>query len=186
MTGSIDFRVATEAWEFEQIHALNHRTFVEEIPQHEPRPEGRLIDRFHHQNTYIVAMRGRELVGMVALRGERPFSLDGKLDDLDRLLPPHRSPCEVRLLAVVPGQRKTAVFGGILKRVVELGLARGHDLALISGTTRQTRLYRHLGFTPFGPLVGTSRAPYQPMYLELRKARELMARSPLFRRTRRK
>jgi hypothetical protein len=28
----IEFRIATEDWEFEQIHRLNYRTFVEEIP----------------------------------------------------------------------------------------------------------------------------------------------------------
>jgi hypothetical protein len=38
-------------------------------------------------------------------------------------------------------------------------------MALISGTTRQQRLYRHLGFVPFGPLVGTPEALFQPMYL---------------------
>jgi aspartate aminotransferase-like enzyme len=38
---------------------------------------------------------------------------------------------------------------------------------VISGTTRQLKLYRHLGFTPFGSLVGTTAAPYQPMYLTL-------------------
>ena len=27
-------KVATEEWEFELIHQLNYRTFVEEIPQH--------------------------------------------------------------------------------------------------------------------------------------------------------
>ena len=27
------FKVASEDWEFEQIHSLNYETFVEEIPQ---------------------------------------------------------------------------------------------------------------------------------------------------------
>ena len=30
------FKFATEDWEFEQIHRLNYKTFVEEIPQHQP------------------------------------------------------------------------------------------------------------------------------------------------------
>ena len=32
------FKFATEEWEFEQIHRLNYRTFVEEIPQHQASP----------------------------------------------------------------------------------------------------------------------------------------------------
>jgi hypothetical protein len=52
----------------------------------------------------------------------------------------------------------------------------GHDLALISGTLRQVRLYRHMGFKPFGPQVGTPQAPYQPMYLDLSSYAELVVR----------
>jgi aspartate aminotransferase-like enzyme len=44
---------------------------------------------------------------------------------------------------------------------------RGFDLAIISGTVRQLRLYKHLGFVTFGPVVGTGEAQFQPMYLTL-------------------
>ncbi|GIV77575.1 MAG: hypothetical protein KatS3mg050_1969 [Litorilinea sp.] len=50
------FRYATEDWEFEQIHRLNYRAFVEEIPQHAPNPERRLVDQFHHENTYAIGL----------------------------------------------------------------------------------------------------------------------------------
>ena len=29
------YKVADQDWEFESIHKLNYKTFVEEIPQHE-------------------------------------------------------------------------------------------------------------------------------------------------------
>ena len=32
---------------------------------------------------------------------------------------------------------------------------------------RQLRLYKHLGFVAFGPVVGTGEAQFQPMYLTL-------------------
>src|SRR5271165_4992513 len=76
------FKSATEDWEFEQIHRLNYRTFVEEIPQHQPSAEQRLVDKFHAQNTYLICLAGRKLVGMLAVRGNRPFSLDQKLPTL--------------------------------------------------------------------------------------------------------
>jgi N-acyl amino acid synthase FeeM len=161
----VRFKIARTAGEFEQIHALNYRTFVEEIPQHEPNRKRRLVDRFHAQNTYLIALRGDRLVGMMAVRGERPFSLDVKLADLDSYLPPGRSVCEVRLAAVVAGERRGRVLWGLLQLVREYLEGRGWDLAIASCTPLQMKLYRHLGFVPFGPLVGTPEVPFQPMYI---------------------
>lgn len=158
------FKIASEDHEFEQIHRLNYRTFVEEIPQHPPNPSRRLVDRFHEQNTYIICLHEERLVGMVAARGERPFSLDGKLDDLDGYLPPYRKMCEGRLLAVEKAYRRGPVFVGLLEEALSYGRRQGYDLVVMSCTVRQLKLYAHLGFVPFGPLVGTPEARYQPMY----------------------
>ena len=159
------FKVASEAWEFEQIHRLNYQTFVEEIPQHDMNEDGALVDKFHQENTYLICMDGRELVGMMAIRGKRPFSLDRKLDDLDAYLPEHTSVCEVRLLSVVKRKRQGRIFPGLLLLLWEHCQEQGYDLAVISGTVRQLSLYQRLGFTPFGPLVGAPDAPYQPMHI---------------------
>lgn len=165
------FRMATRPEEFEQIHRLNHRTFAEEIPQHAVRSDGRLVDRFHDENSYLVALAGDRVVAMLALRGRRPFSLEGKLDDLDRYLPPGRRLCEIRLLAVEKDWRGGRVFAGLLAALTDEFVAAGYDMALISGTLRQARLYRHLGFVAFGPVVGRAPALYQPMYLTLESYR---------------
>ncbi len=161
------FKIASTDAEFEQIHKLNYQTFVEEIPQHRPNDERRLVDVFHGQNTYLIAVRGRRLVGMMAWRGERPFSIDGKLPDVDRYLPPGRRPCEVRLLATTLDARNGVVFRGLVDLLARQATQQGFDLVVISGTLRQIRLYRHLGFIPFGELIGSANAPYQPMYLTL-------------------
>ena len=163
----IHFKVASTPEEFEQIHALNYRTFVEEIPQHTPNPERRLVDRFHEQNTYIICLRGNRLIGMIALRAERPFSLDAKVSALDSYVPGGRSVCEVRLMAVEPGERRGRVFWGILRLAWEYSRGRGWNLFVASCSVRQMKLYRHLGFVPFGPLVGSVEAPFQPMYITL-------------------
>jgi len=164
---SLRFKIASEASELEQIHRLNYATFVEEIPQHPGDPAGLLVDKFHGQNSYVIALDGDRLVGMVALRAARPFSLDAKLANLDSHLPACRSLCEVRLLSVARERRKGPVFRGLMRLLVEHGRRQGHDLAVISGTLRQLKLYRHLGFTPFGPEVGAPEARFQPMYLTL-------------------
>ncbi len=174
------FKFANQDNEIEQIHRLNYAAFVEEIPQHAPNPERRLVDQFHHENTYAIATKDNatmdsataedEVVAMLALRSNRPFSLDRKLADLDTFLPPHRSLCEIRLLYVQPNHRNGKIMRGLMELIAQYAMERGHDMALISGTTRQQRFYKHLGFAPFGPLVGSGDAFFQPMYLTVEAA----------------
>ncbi|HLO98648.1 MAG TPA: aminotransferase class V-fold PLP-dependent enzyme, partial [Fimbriimonas sp.] len=164
------FKVADSISEFEQIHALNYRTFVEEIPQHQPTGSGSLVDKFHNENVYIIALVEERLVGMMAVRDSRPFSLDSKLASLDEYLPEGRSVCEVRLLSIEPevrGAKGGRILAGMLALLRQVGIDQGWDFAIVSGTTRQAKLYRHLGFEPFGPLVGTGEAMFQPMGISL-------------------
>src|SRR5262249_7129097 len=78
--------------------------------------------------------------------------------------------------------RGAQVLQGILALLWQHGVEKGYDLAIISGTTRQFKLYQHLGFIPFGPLVGTGEAQFQPMYVTLEMfettAREFLRASP--------
>ncbi len=176
---SLIFKVASEPLEFEQIHALNYQTFVHEIPQHQQNETQKLIDKFHEENTYVICLREGELPGMVALRDKRPLSLDAKLADLESYLPPFKRILEFRLLAVKQQHRNTAIFTGIMKKSFNIANSGDYDLAVISGTTRQTRLYKHLGFKPFGPLVGKQDALYQPMYIDVGGAIELKKTSQI-------
>lgn len=179
------FKTASEDWEFEQIHRLNYRTFVEEIPQHRASPTHRLVDKFHAENTYLICLSEQKIAGMLAVRGNRPFSLDQKLPDLNQHLPAGRTICEIRLLAIEKqfrGIRGGQVLAGILALLWQHGVEKGYDLAIISGTTRQMKLYQHLGFVPFGPVVGTGEAQFQPMYVTLETfevtAREFLRSAP--------
>ena len=72
-TTHLTFKFASTEAEMEQIHRLNHRTFAGEIPQHAARSDGRLVDRFHAENTYGICLRQGRLAGMIACRGARPF-----------------------------------------------------------------------------------------------------------------
>ncbi len=162
----LEYSVADDS-DFDAIHRLNYQTFVDEIPQHAPNESRRLIDRFHAENTYFICRADNHLVGMVCGRRERPFSLDQKLSNLDQWLPAHRSIVELRLLAVERAYRKTAVFLGLMTSLSRHYTSLGCDLAVISGTVRELKLYRRLGFEPFAEPVGTHDASYQPMYLTL-------------------
>lgn len=210
MNPQLIFKVADTPAEFEAIHALNYRTFVEEIPQHAPNAERRLVDKFHAENTYLIALvarhsnvesvaapkaaneattipnaefrhrsvelpDGQQLAGMITLRARRPFSLDAKLPNLDAHLPPGRRWVEVRLLAIEKEWRGSEVFAGLMRLLEREVTARGHDAAVVSATTRQRKLYEHLGFVPFGPLVGREGAWYQPMQVTLERFRQRIA-----------
>jgi len=176
----IVFKVASESIEFEKIHRLNYQTFVEEIPQHEKNPEGRLVDKFHDENTYFIALDGDELVGMICVRDQRPFSLDYKLENLDSYLPAHQSICELRLLAIAKDRRSPQVFQGVMRALYDHCDVKGYDLGIMSGTTHQARLYKHLGFVPFGPLVGKGEILFQPMYLTFEAYRRLKKETKTF------
>jgi predicted N-acetyltransferase YhbS len=159
---------ATEENEFLQIHQLNYKTFVEEIPQNQQNEEKKLVDKFHEKNNYIIAKKGEKIIGMVCYNNKRPFSLDGKIKDLDGYLPTHNRIAEIRLLSVIPEERKSIVAFRLLQYLCGALIKEGTDAAVISGTTRQLDLYSRIGFIPFGPLVGTGDALYQPMFITLK------------------
>lgn len=166
----IQYKIADSTEELEKIYSLNYQTFVEEIPQHSQNEAQQLIDRFDKENEYIIALNEQEeLVGMVCIRDQRPFSLDSKIDNLDGLLPMHDKICEIRLMAVRPDHRKTGVFRGLVQKLYEIAAPRNYDIALISGTDRQQELYKSIGFKVFADAVGTQEALYYPMYLDIKK-----------------
>ncbi|WP_175989167.1 aminotransferase class V-fold PLP-dependent enzyme [Bacillus sp. Marseille-Q1617] len=162
---SFVYKIATDPYEFQQINQLNYQTFVKEIPQHEANDKEQLVDKFHDENTYIIAKYQEQIIGMIAVRANRPFSLDLKIKDLDEYIPADSVPCEVRLLSVKEEYRSTRVFYGLCERLVQFCLEKRYNLALISGTVRQLKLYRRIGFKPFASLVGEEEARFQPMYL---------------------
>ena len=160
---NLNIKIADQPWELEQVCRLNHKTFSEEIPQHERTATGLLVDKFHSENQYVICLVDSAIVGMVALRSIRPFSLDFKLENLDDYLPPHKSLCEIRLLTVLPEYRRSSVFYSLFKVAFTHFINQKYDLAIISGIMSQQRLYRSVGFIPFGPVVGDE-VKFQPMY----------------------
>ena len=62
MNARVEYRIARTEAEFEQIFRLNHATFAIELPQHPPLADGRLIDRFHARNTYVIGCAAGTLI----------------------------------------------------------------------------------------------------------------------------
>src|SRR5262249_33274376 len=90
-----------------------------------------------------------------------------KLPNLDGHLPAGHRMIEVRLLSVEKEYRNGFVFSRLVGLLAQHFREQGYDLAVISGTMRQAKLYRHLGFVSFGQPVGAGEAHSQPMYLTL-------------------
>ncbi|MGG0643944.1 aminotransferase class V-fold PLP-dependent enzyme [Sporosarcina gallistercoris] len=160
------YRIARTKRDEEQIHELNYKTFVEEIPQHCPNDDRRLMDPFHKENTYLLCMKDSKVIGMIAVRSNRPFSLDKKLGPVEKKLSnPPRDPVEIRLLSIEAQYRTGRPFLGMLQALVNWCLKAGYDAAVISGTVRELKLYRQLGFVPFAEPTGTEEASFVPMIL---------------------
>lgn len=102
---------------------------------------------------------------MLALRDKRPFSLDQKMENLDGYIPIHKRICEVRLLSVRKQFRKTKVMYGLIKKAFQYITLNEYDVLVISGILNQQKLYKHIGFIPFGDVVGKDNAKFQPMYI---------------------
>ena len=163
---AVHVKIADRQDEFDRIFRLNYETFVEEIPQHARNPERMLVDKYHAENLYLICLEDDELMGMVALRDRRPFSLDAKLPNLDAFLPKGARALEIRLLAVKPHKRHSLVFGLLMKALLARCMEMDYDVGLISGRIENIPLYEKVGFRPFGPRVGGPGAWYQPMRID--------------------
>jgi aspartate aminotransferase-like enzyme len=163
LDGGYVFKRADTSEEIEQIHRLNYRTFVAEIPQHHDSGDGRLVDKFHAKNTYFIALRRGQVVGMISVHDQPPFSVADRLPDGTILTRPGSRPIEVRLLAIAPEQRKSTVLMGLVWQFYEFARANGYTHAYLSGLEDRVALYRQFGFEPLGPAVSSGDARFVPM-----------------------
>ena len=160
-------KIAQTQAEFTAIAKLNYATFVEEIPQHEPNASKEIKDRFHAENTYLVVYKETTIIGMLAFRDQRPFSLDEKIGAVENYLNEEHCGklCEIRLLAVAKAYRTGRVLLKLAQALYQFAYEKDYSAAVISGTTREEKLYRQMGFTQFASAVGTEEAKFLPMVL---------------------
>lgn len=167
------FKQAALEQEFEQIFALTHRVFAQELGQYPANPAGRLVDKFHHKNRYVIALDEDHVVGMICYHSEPPFSVEQRLPDLS-VLREHGKLIEVRLLAVEPGHRNGRVMAGLMLEI--FSNARHFDSIVISGVAEEVGMYRQMGFRELGPPVRSGEASFVPMAVKLVDLAERQAR----------
>jgi hypothetical protein len=175
--GRFRFKVAETDAEREQVHQLNYRTFVREIPQHGDDGTGRLVDKFHDWSRYFLALDGERLVGMLSVHDRTPFSVESRLSDTSVVRRPGMRPLEIRLLAIEPAERRGPVLVGLTYAMNCYARASGYTHFVISAVTEQLDLYRHLGFAAMGPAIGPAEAAFVPMIATLEQVGAVMRRT---------
>jgi aspartate aminotransferase-like enzyme len=170
------FKRAETRQEFEQIHRLNYRTFVTEIPQYSDSGTGRLVDKFHDKSAYFIVVRDGRVVGMLSIHDQPPFSITDRLGDPEILNRAGTRPMEVRLLAIEPDTRNSTVFFGLLWSVYEHARANGYTHLFISGLQEREILYKRLGFESLGAPVSSGGASFIPMVLTIGQLPEKLNR----------
>ena len=165
---SYTFKFAETAAEFEAVRRLNHDVFSAELGQHEPREDGLLIDRFESSSRYLIAVDEQKLVGMLCLRGSRPFSVEKRLTDVQVLEQLAQPVMEVRLLAVKTGHREKLALLGLLGELLRVARAENVGTLVISGVTSRLDLYRKMGFVDLGPAVPEGRTAFVRMAVAVR------------------
>ncbi len=170
------FKKAETSEELEQVFRLNHDVFAGELRQHHPSDEGRLVDKFHEKNLYLIALEDERVIGMLTTHDEPPFSVADRLAD-PRVLEPFGRIVEVRLLAIEPEHRNRQVLTGLFTLLYEN--VHTYDSIAISGYVEQSPMYYKLGFQALGPAVTSGKAQYIPMAA---KIVELRARATMWER----
>jgi aspartate aminotransferase-like enzyme len=174
--GNYLFKQAETPEEFEQIHRLNYRTFVGEIPQHADPGTGKLIDKFHAKNAYLIVLRADRVVGMLSTHDQPPFSIADRLSDPSILHQPGLKPLEVRLLAIEPQERNSMLFFGLIWTLYNHAQTGGYTHLFISGVENRVDLYHRLGFEALGPAVPCGQSSFVPMALTIGKLPDKIAR----------
>jgi predicted GNAT family N-acyltransferase len=156
------------AQDWDAIARLNHDTFALELGQYTPNEQGRLIDRQHETNLYIVAYVQDELAGMLSITrpSTAPFSTLKRMavvsEEMQRNLP---KTAEIRLLAVKPAQRGQGLFAHLMLAAIKTCYQHGIDRVLISAIANRVETYAFMGFQAIAEPVVEGKAVYVPMII---------------------
>jgi len=165
--GEYTFKIADLPQEFDQINRLLYQTFVVEVPRYDDPGTDYLVDKFHDRNVYLIALRNRNVCGMVAVHDRPPFSVAAAIEDpsiLDRLGP---SLMEARVFAIAPEERTGLAFPGLACSVYEYAKTNHYGHILITGLAARQRMYERMGFRALGSPVLRGHEHFVPMVLDL-------------------
>jgi GNAT superfamily N-acetyltransferase len=163
----LEFRLAAAPGDYDIIRRMNNDVFAIEIGQHEPAPDGRLVDGFESRSMFLLAFDSDQPAAMVSFHSQPPYSVEAKLDDPLVLAGLPGPIFEIRLLAIHPFHRGTPLLAALLVRLFGAVRERGARTLVISGIAGRRAMYHSMGFVELGPEVRRGEAGFIPMALDL-------------------
>ncbi|MEU6682975.1 histidinol-phosphate transaminase [Streptomyces sp. NPDC046832] len=154
MARALTLRSATPG-DMPWIHELRHRVYAEELGQHAPHAQGRLVDGLDGDNVYLVAARGAERVGFVSVTPPwvGRYGLDKYLTRAELPLLDEADVFEVRLLTVEPDARSGAAGALLMYAALRWIASRGGRRVVAMGRADLIGMYRAAGLRPVGRTV---------------------------------
>lgn len=167
MTEQINFKRADCDIDFDRIHRFNHQVFAEEVAQHSIHEDNLLVDKFHYKNNYFIAEYNDEIIGMICIHTQAPFSIEEKYPNFRNHFKDISEVAEVRLYAIQPKFRKHPYLAwGLIFCIVKFSESTNIHYVAISGIEEQKKLYEKLGFYALSAAVKSGNAYFYPMLLE--------------------
>ncbi|MFC8142423.1 aminotransferase class I/II-fold pyridoxal phosphate-dependent enzyme [Streptomyces paradoxus] len=162
MSRPLSLRSAT-AGDMSWIHELRHRVYAEELGQHVPNAEGRLVDGLDGDNIYLVATRCADRVGFVSVTPPwvGRYGLDKYLTREELPLLDEADVFEVRLLTVEPDARAGAAGALLMYAALRWIASRGGRRVVAMGRTDLVGMYRAAGLRPVGRAVRSGAVDYE-------------------------
>ncbi|MFJ4536733.1 aminotransferase class I/II-fold pyridoxal phosphate-dependent enzyme [Streptomyces tibetensis] len=162
MARALSLRSAT-ADDLSWIHELRHRVYAEELGQHLPNAEGRLVDGLDGDNVYLVAARGADRVGFVSVTPPWAgrYGLDKYLTRAELPLLDEADVFEVRLLTVEPDARAGAAGALLMYAALRWIASRGGRRVVAMGRADLVGMYRAAGLRPVGRTVRSGAVDFE-------------------------
>jgi histidinol-phosphate/aromatic aminotransferase/cobyric acid decarboxylase-like protein len=162
MSRLLSLRSAT-AGDLPWIHELRHRVYAEELGQHLPNAEGRLVDGLDGDNVYLVAARRADRLGFVSVTPPWAgrYGLDKYLTRSELPLLDEGDVFEVRLLTVEPEARTGAVAALLMYAALRWVASRGGRRVVAMGRADLLGMYRAAGLRPVGRTVRSGAVDFE-------------------------
>ncbi|MFF4981323.1 aminotransferase class I/II-fold pyridoxal phosphate-dependent enzyme [Streptomyces sp. NPDC001046] len=145
------------------IHELRHRVYAQELGQHAPNAEGRLVDGLDGENVYLVAARDADRVGFVSVTPPwvGRYGLDKYLTRSELPLLDEADVFEVRLLTVEPDARSGAAGAALIYAALRWIASRGGRRVVAMGRSDLIGMYRAAGLRPVGRTVRSGAVDFE-------------------------
>ena len=154
-----------DATDREVIYGIRHDVYACELGQHAENDERRLTDALDGCNEYLVARRGDEVAGFVAITppGAGAYSIDKYFRRDAVSVAFDDGLYEVRLLTVTKAHRKGAAAFLLMHGALRHVAARGGRTIVAMGRAELLDLYRRIGMRPLGLRTTSGRVAYELM-----------------------